>query len=237
MRKFILSFVFFIGFCFGGEFEQIKTNIVQISEDTAQIYDNPNLAIGSSGVILKQDKDGQIYIAAKVILKEKSGEFANLDILPYKEIGQNAFPSLNLPIEQNDVVLMNYLYNRALIVAPTQEAFKAASDKFEDIDFVHPDLVAAYLGRNFSPEPSKKDFQKNCKTNAAGLVYFILDKEAFFVDCNSFEIIKSLPSDEIGDFQAPFYSNVKEIKELIFDFFHGKIKNYDKYYKKLLGLK
>lgn len=236
MRKFILSFSFFISFCFGAEFEQIKTNVAQISENLVQIYDSPNLIIGSSGVILKQDKNNQIYIAAKVILKEKNGEFANLEVLPFKELGQDAFPSLNLPIEKGDVVLMNYLYNRSLIVAPTLEAFRVSSERFEDIDFVHPDLVAAYLSRHFSPEPSKKDFQKNCATNATGLIYFVLDKQAVFVDCNSFKVLKSFESSEINEFQAPFYSNVKEVKELLFDFFNSEIKNYDKYYKKLLGL-
>ena len=73
-----------------------------------------------------------------------------------------------------------------------------------------------------------------CAQNATGLILIALDGEALFADCGSFEILQSFKTGEISYYEVPFYTRIKDIKSPFWKF-GAKIKNYDKYYNKLLG--
>ena len=42
---------------------------------------------------------------------------------------------------KNDVLLLNYMYNSSLLIAPNIESFQAVRDNFKLNNFIHSDLL------------------------------------------------------------------------------------------------
>ena len=208
--------------------------ILSTNNGNATSLDNDSFIVGSSGVVMHRLNDGSKAIIARAVVTQKKDGYANLRFEVFNELKQSALPLPTILPQAGDEVILNYMYNRSLIIAPNKEIYDQIIKSFSHITFIHPDIVAAYLSYEYKPNPSKADFRKMCALNATGLILIALDGEALFADCGSFEILQSFKTGEISYYEVPFYTRIKDIKSPFWKF-GAKIKNYDKYYNKLLG--
>lgn len=223
-------------------FSPYSTTISKI-ENKSIIYidESKDFSVGSSGVILRIFDDRHRTIIASVEVIEKNGSSATLKYKNFSALSQDALPQYNISPKKGDTVVLNYLYNRALVIAPNEKSFDYIVKTHDKFSFVHPDIFASTLAKEYSPAPTKDDFKKECTEDSFALLFFAIEESGYFVDCNSFKVLHKvdLPKDLKDAKQiTPFYHRLKEIKGRVFGLMGGKgIIDYDSYYKKLLGIK
>jgi hypothetical protein len=222
-------------------FEDYSTTLRTVNKNRATINDSSLIAVGSSGIVIRRFANSQEAIIAKAIVLAKDGISALIELKPYDALTQNTLPKLAIAPKSGDEIRLNYLYDRSLIVTPTYEDYKKIIDFFTKINWVHPDILAAHLAKNYIPNPDAKDFSELCNINLTGLVLFSIEQKGYFVDCNSFKIIKTFSLSKTGEKKqpiTPFYSrisaNIQTSPLVIGD---KRIKDYVSYYKQLLGIK
>jgi len=208
-----------------------KSQILSINKNRA-IIEDIDAPIGSSGIVIHHfDKNHATIVAAAKLISKNEIEFKIFSALK-----QEALPTPNIKPKVGDEVILNYLYDRGLIISPNFSTYKEIKNLHKDIEWIHPDLFAAELSKNKNPTPTKKDFKKFCEDYSVGILYFAIKNRGYFVDCYSFNKLSSekiINNDK--DIQTPFYSRVKEIETNWFNFYgNDKITNYNKYYKNLL---
>lgn len=235
MKKLVL-FLIFINFVFAASFDMPRyyAKILQIDKNTAIINDDPSIKVGSSGVVIHFFEDGSSSIVARVSVIEKQSNKAKIRFEVFDNLGQSSFPVPKILPQIGDMVELNFLYSRSLIVVPNEEIYNQIVEIFPNITFIHPDIVGAYLNYNYKPNPSRKDFRKMCEFGNAGLIFIALNKEAYFLDCMSFEVLQKFQSGEVASYQLPFFTHVKDIKTIFYKFNSEEISDYDKYYKSLI---
>ena len=198
-----------------------------------------NLHIGQSGIVVNnQNKDNAVIISyATVIdsdLNSSTIEFKFKDILE-----QDALPKTNLLPKDGDSFILNHLYKNSMIIAPNFEAFDNLKKVYKNVNFLSSDFFAAYLKINNNPTPKKEDILEFAHKNDLGRIFIITDKDINTVDAVSFKVVDTIPLNFDDNTTAmPFYANIDEIQTSTFDFFGAEnIGDYNKYYKKLLGIK
>lgn len=215
-------------------FNEFNTQILEINGRTAVIQNSEDIVIGSSGIVIHTFENGVSTILARADVVKKDGDKATIRFEIYKLSTQNAFPKPGILPRVGDTVKLNYLYNRALIVAPSFNVFKEVTTHFDKIDWIHPDLVAAYLAKAFKPNPDRKVFQKICRINSAGLIFFALSTDGYFVDCENFKVLKKVKTGLIKQAQVPFYSRVKDIDTSWINWNSSQITDYNAHYRNLI---
>ncbi len=222
-------------------FSPYSTTVSEIKNNYIYIDENKDFSVGSSGIILRDFDGTHKTIIAVVEVVEKKGASAILKYKKFSALNQDALPQYSITPKKGDEVILNYLYNRALIIAPNEESFNYIKKTHNKFSWIHPDIFASTLARDYSPAPKKDDFKKECTEDSFALLFFIVEDSGYFVDCNSFKILHKveLPKDLKNTKQmTPFYHRLKEIKGRVFGLMGGKgIQNYNNYYKKLLGIK
>lgn len=215
-------------------FTQYDTQLLSVDGRFATVKDSPDIFLGSSGVVLHAFDSTTKTIVARVDVVEKKDGIAKLKFNVYKDLSQQAFPLPGILPEIGDKVILNYLYNRSLIVAPNFKIFQEITGHFKDIQWVHPDLMGAYLAKEYKPNPDRTDFQKMCALNATSLIFFALDYNGYFVDCNNFQIIKKYKGASIKQVQLPFYTRVPGIESSWFNWGSSTISDYTGHYESLI---
>ncbi len=213
------------------KFLEYKTKIISIDGNRATIKASKEIRVGSSGIVLHSFGKNHSTVVAKAILIAPD----TILFKRYDDLKQSVLPVPKVLPKVGDIVILNYLYNHALAIAPNYETYKNIISKHQDISWFHPDLFAAKLYADSNPSPNKEDFQKMCKDYSFALLYFAINDRGYFVDCNSF---KALDAELLDGSQnkkmVPFYSRIKDIKNSWFSFGKSKIQNYDQYYLNLL---
>jgi hypothetical protein len=216
-------------------FKEYKTKVLEASNEYVIIADSPNLVIGSSGIIQHTFDAKTTTIIARADLVKKDGTKAVLKIEKFEMLSQGAFPSTGIKPIVGDDVVMNYLYDRALIVVPNYDIYREITKQYNEITWIHPDVVAAYLTKLYRPNPDKKIFQQACYQNAASLIFFGIKDKGYFVDCNNFNTLKTVSIHNSGEIQLPFYTRITNIESSWFSWDSSKILDYNNYYEYLLG--
>lgn len=235
--KFVVYIFMILSFSFAADFSMpaYVSKIDNSDSKFAFIKDSPSIIKGSSGIIIHTFDNGLSSIIARAVVIEKDGVRAKVRFEVFKNLSQDALPVTGILPKDGDFAILNYLYDRAIIVAPNEAVFNDVKNAFKNITFIHPDIVASYLSAKRIPKPAREDFRKACADNSAGLIFFALDDRGIFADCGSFEVIKEFKTQKAKYYQLPFYSNIKSIKKSIFDFTgSSKISNYNMYYSKML---
>lgn len=236
MRKAILIFSILVcALNANGLFKDFKTDILAINGNRATIKDSKDIVVGSSGIVIHKFGNKTSSIIARVDVIDKNGEKATLQFHTYKALKQTALPIPGVTPKVGDKVILNYLYDRALIVAPNYKVYHEVTTHFKNITWVHPDIMGAYLAQQFRPNPDKELFQTMCRQNVASLIFFALDNEAVFVDCSSFKVVKELKGGSIKKAQLPFYTRVKGIETSWLSFSSKEMDSYSDYYKRLIN--
>ena len=215
-------------------FNEFNTQILEINGRTAVIQNSDDIVIGSSGIVIHNFKNGVSSILARADVIKKDGDKATIRFEIYKLSTQTAFPKPGILPKVGDTVKLNYLYNRALIVAPNIDVFKEVTAHFSEITWVHPDIVAAYLAKIFRPNPDREVFQKVCEVNSVGVIFFALSENGYFVDCNNFKTLQKVKTGPIKKAQVPFYSRVKGIDVSWINWDSSQITDYSTYYRNII---
>ena len=216
-------------------FSEFNTKVLKINGRNAIIKNSDDIVLGSSGIVTHTFKNGIATIVASADVIKKNGDTATIRFGIYKLSTQVAFPKPGILPQVGDKVTLNYLYNRSLIVAPNYKVYKEVTKHFKKINWVHPDIVAAYLAKIFRPNPDKKVFQKICEVNSAGLIFFALNNNGYFVDCNNFRTVKEVKTGHIKKAQVPFYSRVKNVNTSWIKWNSSYIQDYNSHYRRVIG--
>jgi len=216
-------------------FKEYKTKVLETSDTQVVIADSPEIVIGASGVIKHSFDAKTTTIIARGDVVQKDGTKAVLKLAKFEMLSQGAFPEAGVKPIVGDEVIMNYLYDRALIVVPNANVFRDITKEYSDITWIHPDLVAAYLSKLYRPNPDQSIFRQACYQNTASLIFFGIKDQGYFVDCHNFNTIKTVKISNSGETQLPFYARVKDIETSWFSWSSSKISDYDSYYKTLIG--
>ncbi len=240
LRFFVIFVILLQGIVFGGNylgFVEYKTKLLEARNNQGKVLDSESIVIGSSGIVIHRfDQDKSAIIAHAEVFKKENG-YAYLKFSEFEGLKNSAFPMSGLAPQKGDEIRLNYLYNRALIVAPNETVYKEITSYYTETQWVHPDLMAAYLATDYKPNPSKYNFDEMCKQNSAGVIFFILDKKSYFADCKSLKILSSYESNPVTKYQLPFYNRIGDIDTVFWKVDGEKIKDYNKFYSQLLGLK
>jgi hypothetical protein len=236
MLKIILLTIFAI-YINAVNLEEKTSKIIKITNNTA-IINMGNLKIGQTGIVIHKFKNKKSIILAKATIISSSDdnsviEFSNKDILE-----QTNLANTNLKPQENDIFLLNHMYDVSLLIVPNFEIYKNITSNYKN-NFINSDIFAAYLKINNNPFPKKEDFIKFCKKHTIGTIYIIISSNLYILDGSNFTLLK-IENIEINNkqFQVPFYTNIKDIEKSFFNFSSKeKIDNYDNYYKKILGIK
>ncbi len=215
------------------------SKIEKIDKNKIFIRDDKRFKVGSSGVIMHSFDSSHKAVVAVVTVVEKRDDFAVLNYKKFSDNIDNALPSYNIDPKVGDEVILNYLYKKALAITPNRSVYNYVEDKFNYIEWIHPDIFASYLFINYRPKPSKDDFKQECLESDFALLFFAIENRGYFVDCNSFIILDQIDiENKETDVKVPFYNRIDEIKGRVFALIGGEsIVNYDRYYKNLLGIK
>ena len=236
LRKAVLIFSIIIStLSANGLFKEYKSQILSIKGNQAIINDSNDIVKGSSGIVIHKFNDTTSSIIARVSVIDKSNGKATLRFSTYSALKQTALPLPGITPAVGDSVILNYLYDRALIVVPNYKIYSKITKHFKNITWVHPDILGAYLAQEYKPNPDRKTFRTMCQQNVASLIFFALDQESVFVDCNNFKIIKKLQGDRVTTVQLPFYTRVKKIDASWFSFSSSKMDSYSDYYKRMIN--
>lgn len=235
MKKLFL-FLFLSCLAFGASFSmsEYRTGLLSTEGGTGVISDDERIMVGSSGVVIRSFANGLKSIIARAVVDSKADGYANIHFEVYSALKQKSLPLPNFTPQSGDEIVLNYLYDRSLIIAPNAEVYNQIVEAFPNISFVHPDLVGAQLSVDYKPNPSQDDFRKACALNVAGLIFIALDNEAMFVDCGSFKPLKRFKSGQIANYHLPFYTRVRDIDTVFWNLDAEYINNYDKYYRFLI---
>ncbi len=238
MNKLVLALSFLVLCTFAQAqtlFKEYKTKVLETSDTQVVIADSPEIVIGASGVIKHSFDAKTTTIIARGDVVQKDGTKAVLKLAKFEMLSQGAFPEAGVKPIVGDEVIMNYLYDRALIVVPNANVFRDITKEYSDITWIHPDLVAAYLSKLYRPNPDQTIFRQACYQNTASLIFFGIKDQGYFVDCHNFNTIKTVKISNSGETQLPFYARVKDIETSWFSWSSSKISDYDSYYKTLIG--
>lgn len=213
-------------------------------ENNKSVIPMGNLIIGQTGIIIHIfDNDKRLIVSnAKVISSDSNSSV--VEFFGFNDLKQDAIPTSNRVVANNDILILNYMYNSSLLITPTLDAFQNVRDNFKLNNFVHSDIFAAKLKVDHIPYPTKQDIQKFAIEQNLGTIFMVIENKVFIIDTKTFTILASyaVNYENNAEVKMPFYTRVEEIEDTIFhwsffDFFSSK-KNlsYNDYYKRILGI-
>ena len=237
MNRLLLGFcLLFLGSFLDAKplFSEYKTKLLDASESSATITDSPDIVVGASGVVIHRFDAKTATIISRVDVVSKANGKAVLRFDKFNMLSQGAFPDTGVKPTAGDDVVINYLYDRAIIIAPNQTTFTAITKQYADITWVHPDIVAGYLTKLYRPNPDRAIFQEACYQNSASVIFFAIQGKGYFVDCHNFNTIHTIAITPSSDIELPFYSRIKNIDTSWFSWSSANIPDYNTYYTALL---
>lgn len=195
-------------------YKPIKTRLLNVNENTATINIG-NLKVGQSAVIQHNYENKKSLLIANAYVTSSNNTTSTLKLLPFLDLKQNALPTSNRKAQNGDIVILNYLYDTSLIIAPSQDAFSATRNKYKDNNFLHSDLFGAKLKYEGEPIPSKETIQNYAISQNIGTLFFIIKGQVYIVDSKTFAILDSdtISYNFVEDEKMPFYTRVEKIEK------------------------
>nr|WP_324253221.1 plasminogen-binding N-terminal domain-containing protein [Campylobacter volucris] len=234
MRIVLMCFCFIV-FSYAKSFDLIQTKLEKIEDIYGYVKDDPKILMHSSGIVVHNIENQKTIVARASVIGRENG-FVKLQFKVFDMLTQDAMPLPNVLPEVGDKVVLNYLYDRALIIAPDKKVYDYIAQKFSDLYFLHPDLFGAHMIQEYRQTPRRSDFRSFCSKNAVGLLVVALEKKAELVDCQDFEKLQEIEIPQAQSLQIPFYSRITGYKSDIFSLNDESIGNYYIYYEKLINL-
>ncbi|KAA6226672.1 plasminogen-binding N-terminal domain-containing protein [Campylobacter sp. LR286c] len=211
------------------------STLLKVDDIYGYIKDDSNFIIGSSGVIIHSFGDSKSIVARARVIQKING-VAKLEFSVFDALEQSALPLPNILPEEGDEVILNFLYDRAVIIAPDEEIYNYIHLNNQELYFTHIDILGAQLIRTSVLSPKRSDFRKFCANNTTGIVIFALQEKAKYVDCQDFVVLYESQIPKTSSIQVPFYSRIGGYKSGILDFTSEQISNFFNYYETLIDL-
>ncbi|RQD69306.1 exporting protein [Campylobacter hepaticus] len=222
-------------FAFEFDLKPVKDKLLKVDDIYGYIKDSSNIKLYSSGIVVQHFKNSQSIIARVNVVAKENG-LAKLQFGVFSDLQQEALPLPNVLPQIGDEVILNFLYDRGLIIAPNEQIYKQLVEKFPQIYFTHIDIFGAQLIKTATLSPKRSDFRRFCADNAVGILVIALENKAQFVDCQNFNKLYEVPIQKANSVQIPFYSRIEGYKANFFDFSSQEIGNYYQYYNALINL-
>lgn len=205
----------------------IITQLKNVNETKATINIG-NLKIGQSGIISHRYEDGQELIISNAYVVSSNTNSSELKLFPFLDLKQNAIPTSKTKAQKGDTIILNYMYNKSLLIAPSRDAFQVAREKFTSNTFLHSDIFASKLKAMNQPLPTRKTIQEFAISQNLGTVYIIIKNKAFVVDSKTFAVLdaKTLTYNYLDTEKMPFYTRVDNIEESVVKGMWDKIKSF-----------
>ncbi|RXJ97607.1 hypothetical protein CRU98_13080 [Arcobacter sp. CECT 8986] len=199
-------------------FSTIKTQLTNVTKDSA-IINIGNLRVGQSGIVMKTYDDGQKIIIANAYVEATNETASKVKFLRFEGLKQNALPNSKSIVQENDTLILNYMYDKSLIIAPSQDAFLVTRAKFRNNSFLHSDIFAAKLKADREPLPSRTTIQKFAKDQNLGTIFIVISNKVYIVDSKTFAILDrfSLAYNYLDTDRMPFYTRITGIEESVID--------------------
>ncbi len=234
MRILFLS-IFWLGVL---QASPISTPLLETNEHTGNIQAS-QLKVGMSGFVIRHfdDKHSSIIANARVSAFNTDTNRAQIDISPYDGLRQNSLPSGNWVARANDEVVIAYDYERALFIAPNDDAYNALTNSIPNVTWLHPDTYATYLSHEGHPTPLVKDFHDFCTANSVGLLYIQAADTLFTLDCKNFALLQTAAlTTPKKDSMIPFYTRAPAIRANWFGAGSSRLESYEPYYLEQIAL-
>ncbi len=220
--------------------QPIQKQILSISPDgKSALIDSSDLRRGISGFVWQQLDDSHRMLVARTYISSIKGDKAKIRFTVLEDTAQEALPTvLNRP-KVGDNVIFYMLEDKGFIIAPTQTDYQNAIWALPTgLKIVHPDIFASFLTTMRSAEPKESQFRAFCANSQLTNAYFVLSDGIYKTDCFTLVILEKYPFTASNEpAQLPFFNRIGEIPTGYFGMFKDEIKNYDSYYRGLLGLK
>lgn len=196
------------------DYRAIAARLENVSGDEATI-DIGNLKVGQSAVIQHTYENKKSMLIANAYVISSNETSSTLKLAPFLDLKQNALPTSSRKAQNGDIVILNYLYDVSLIIAPSQDAFTVTRNKFRDNNFLHSDLFGAYLKYEGEPLPSKQTIQDYAISQNIGTIFFVIKGRVYVVDAKTFAILDTdtISYNYVEDEQMPFYTRVENIEK------------------------
>ena len=194
--------------------------------------------VGMSGFVVHHiSKDHSVVVNSAVVESvDANSSRATLKLLAFHMLDNDSLPKGKYTAEVGDTVELAFAYNRALLIAPSEEIYHRITQSVQT-QWIHPDLFATILSYTGHPSPLKSDFEKMSDATSTGLLFIYLDKHVYTLDMKSFKIlnISNAPL-KVNRRKIPFYTRVEKIESSWWDWGAGtkEMKSYAPYYYRLL---
>jgi len=235
MQKISLLLLFFI---------QLHAAILQTpllnvdKEKKSATIKAPNLTLGMSGFLVHQISPEHAAIINTIVVSKynTNTQIATLTLNELTILQSDALPKLKFQPQKGDIAQLALNYNRAIVIAPTEEVFYTITKSIPSTTLIHPDIFASLLSANGHPTPLKEDFEDLRKSMQLGLIFIYIDQKLYTLDAKSFKIlyINDAPLQESKNLQLPFYSHIKHIEANWFGAGSDELEKYKPYFYELL---
>ncbi len=206
-------------------FEEIYAKLENVQNNEA-IINKPNLRVGQSGIVVQRYENGQKIIVSNAYVISSNGTYSKVKLIDFSDLKQDAIPTSNRTAKDGDILILNYMYDKSLLITPSQDAFQVARAKFRGNTFLHSDIFAAKLKTIREPLPSKGTIQEFAIQQNLGTIFFIIENKAYVVDAKTFTILDTytLAYNYLDTEKMPFYTRVEDIEKAPFDLIWKSIK-------------
>jgi len=219
----------------------LKQQIVDINKiENNNIYINKgDLTVGQSGVVInnyKNHNNQSSIILATGIITSTNKDFSIAKIT-YESINeQDAMPTINKKVSNEDKFILNHLYKTSVMIVPNFRVKKEIIKVYPNQIFLNEDFLASYLKVEDTPIPTQDDIIEFCKKQQVGLIFLVVDNKLYIIDTQSFKVIDTKEITVKDKFiKVPFFSNIEKIEKATFDFGADKIEDYNKHYLNMIG--
>lgn len=217
------------------DFKVVSIEIPKQEDSTLKIPAS-NLQVGDSGIITK-NVNGNEFIIANAEVASISNNIAEIKLSPFNTLNEKYLPKPKAKVGEGDKAIFKILYNRALIIAPNQNAYQDISNSYKQITFVHPDIFIASLAKEKVDMPTKDNFRHFCDRYDVGLVFIATKQNINILNCQSFKVLESNPYTlQDSTIMTPFYTRISaESLDKLFNV--KKFVDYETYFSNLLESK
>ncbi len=211
MRKLLIAVMVIIPL-FGGFFPPTVNSTVTAVSGSSATLSKSFPVNGMSGVVIHNFGKG-ISAISSVAIQTSMG---SVKLLKDDLLGDKKLPRPKIVATVGDRVIGGYLYNNVLLIAPNAQTYSKVTSSASR-HWIHPDIYAAFLGREGDSRPTLSNLKKFAKEAQVGLVYIVMKDKAVLLDPVSGVYINSMPFTPVGtESKAPFYMRFNKFKSGLF---------------------
>lgn len=228
MFKYFFLFFFMLGNLFANT---IIGKIQKIDNDFAYVEILPSVNVKdlNLGVFVLKNVGDNSSIVARGSFVNIDNNIAKFELYTFSDLKQSALPiPVIMPSVDDDVILNNFI-DKTILIAPNKEKYENTMIRYNNFDFINPNILAAKIYKDSQLLPTRNDFRDFCKTWAIGSVMIVLKDRISLYECSSLKLITDLEIniDNNSVENLNFYSDVaKNLGEKI---------NYFDYYTKIFN--